>query len=70
MVERTSSRFLSEAENEILLKLLGQRRQNQATAVAQILVARPPDFGIWEKIHVGVATFTKDNIRRSYFIQV
>ncbi|ROT69450.1 putative neural Wiskott-Aldrich syndrome protein-like isoform X1 [Penaeus vannamei] len=30
----------------------------------------PPHHSSWYKIHCGVATFTKDNIRKSFFIQV
>ncbi|CAL4124584.1 unnamed protein product, partial [Meganyctiphanes norvegica] len=65
-----NSILLSREENEALFKLLGPRCQTLATAVVQLFGTEAPHHNSWIKRHCGVATFTKDNNRRSYYIQV
>ena len=65
-----SSILLNKEENEILFRILGQKCQTQASAVVQVFVTESPVHNQWHKRYCGVATFTKDNIRKSYFIQV
>ncbi|XP_069991856.1 actin nucleation-promoting factor WAS [Penaeus vannamei] len=64
------SNKLSEEENQAVFKMLDLRCLAQATAVVQMYGTEPPHHSSWYKIHCGVATFTKDNIRKSFFIQV
>ena len=44
--------------------------QSLCTAVVQVFGTDGPHHNSWRRRHCGVATFTKDNVRRSYFIQV
>ncbi|KAL7647526.1 UNVERIFIED_CONTAM: hypothetical protein RMT77_001126 [Armadillidium vulgare] len=64
------SKLLSNEENETLFKIMGARCQAQVSAVVQVFGTEPPNHSSWKKLHCGAATFTKDNTRRSYFIQV
>ena len=70
IVSNVPSALLSNEENDILFRLLGPRCQTQASAVVQVYMTESPMHSHWSKKHSGVATFTKDNSRRSYFIQV
>ncbi|XP_068221628.1 actin nucleation-promoting factor WASL-like [Palaemon carinicauda] len=64
------SSLLKPEENDIVFKLLGPRCQAQCTAVVQVFGTDGPSHNTWRKRCCGVVTFTKDNVRRSYFIQV
>lgn len=64
------SKLLSQEENETLFRIMGSRCQAQVSAVVQVFVTESPNHSSWKKLHCGIATFTKDNSRRSYFIQV
>ncbi len=44
--------------------------QTLASAVVQVFLADPPGCNRWNKRCCGVATFIKDNHKRSYFIRV
>ena len=44
--------------------------QTLASAVVQVFLADPPGLNRWNKRCCGVATFIKDNQKRSYFIRV
>ena len=44
--------------------------QSLATAVVQVYMAVPTDRDRWTKQHVGVATLSKDNGKRTYFLRV
>ncbi len=44
--------------------------QTLASAVVQVFLADPPSLNRWNKRCCGVATFIKDNQKRSYFIRV
>ncbi|XP_076065602.1 uncharacterized protein LOC143039439 isoform X2 [Oratosquilla oratoria] len=65
-----SSTLLTNEENDTIFRLLGNRCVTLATAVVQMYGTEPPRHNQWHKRHCGVVTFTKDNVRRSYFIQV
>ncbi|XP_064091389.1 actin nucleation-promoting factor WASL-like isoform X2 [Macrobrachium nipponense] len=62
--------LLSQEENEIVCRLLGARCQAKSTAVVQVFGTDGPHHNKWQKRHCGVATFTKDSARKSYYIQV
>ncbi|XP_068249768.1 actin nucleation-promoting factor WASL-like [Palaemon carinicauda] len=64
------SLLLSKEENECVFAALNPRCQSQATAVVEVYGTAPANHSIWNKLGVGIATFIKDNSRRSYFIQV
>ncbi|XP_052338219.1 actin nucleation-promoting factor WAS-like [Oncorhynchus keta] len=64
------SSLLSSQENERLEDLLGRRCASLATAVVQLYMALPHSPTCWSLQHTGVACFTKDNPRRSYFIRL
>ncbi|CDQ78084.1 unnamed protein product [Oncorhynchus mykiss] len=64
------SSLLSPQENERLEDLLGRRCASLATAVVQLYMALPHSPTCWSLQHTGVACFTKDNPRRSYFIRL
>ncbi|XP_045623813.2 actin nucleation-promoting factor WASL isoform X1 [Procambarus clarkii] len=64
------STLLGRDENETIFRLLGTRCQTLSTAVVQVFGTDGPHHNVWRKRHFGVATFTKDNVRRSYYIQV
>ncbi|XP_013991785.1 wiskott-Aldrich syndrome protein [Salmo salar] len=64
------SALLSPQENERLGDLLGRRCASLATAVVQLYMALPHSPTCWSLQHTGVACFTKDNPRRSYFIRL
>lgn len=64
------SHLLDADENQRLVELLGYRKRSLATAVVQLFFAAPPNYDSWMKEQCGVATMTKDGVRRSYFIQV
>ncbi|KAK4302747.1 hypothetical protein Pmani_025179 [Petrolisthes manimaculis] len=61
---------LTRDENDLVFRLLGTRCQTLSTAVVQVFTTESPHHNTWRKKHCGVATFTKDNVRRSYYIQV
>ena len=44
--------------------------QTLSTAVVQVFGTEGPHHNTWRKRYCGVVTFTKDNVRRSYYIQV
>lgn len=60
---------LTEAENELVFILVGNRKQTKATAVVQMFHAHP-DRGQWSKFKTGVVCFVKDNVKKSYFIRL
>ncbi|XP_069987052.1 actin nucleation-promoting factor WASL isoform X4 [Penaeus vannamei] len=64
------STLLSREENEIMIRMLGPRCQTLSTAVVQVFGTDGPHHNAWRKRYCGVATFTKDNARKSYYIQV
>ncbi|XP_064104126.1 actin nucleation-promoting factor WAS-like, partial [Macrobrachium nipponense] len=64
------STLLSREENEVVFKLLGPRCQTLSTTVVQVFGTEGPHHNTWRKRHCGAITFTKDNVRRSYYIQV
>ncbi|XP_063846129.1 actin nucleation-promoting factor WASL-like isoform X2 [Scylla paramamosain] len=64
------SNLISREENELVFRLLDHRCQSLCTAVVQVFGTDGPHHNSWRRRHCGVATFTKDNVRRSYFIQV
>ncbi|KAK8752884.1 hypothetical protein OTU49_008074, partial [Cherax quadricarinatus] len=64
------SSLLTREENDIIFRLLGARCQTLSTAVVQVFGTDGPHHNSWRKRYFGIATFTKDNVRRSYYIQV
>ncbi|KAK7080960.1 hypothetical protein SK128_011306, partial [Halocaridina rubra] len=69
-VVNKASILLSREENDVVFKLLGPRCQTLITAVVQVYGTDGPHHNVWRKRYCGVVTFTKDNVRRSYYIQV
>ncbi|ESN91717.1 hypothetical protein HELRODRAFT_165783 [Helobdella robusta] len=63
------SLVLKASENAVLFQLTGPKCVALASAVVQVYLADPP-FTKWNKRYVGVATFIKDNGKRSYYIRV
>ncbi|XP_042214648.1 neural Wiskott-Aldrich syndrome protein-like [Homarus americanus] len=59
---------LNRDENEKIFRVLGLKCQTLSTRVVQVFGTDGPHHNSWRK-H-GVATFTKDNVRKSYYIQV
>ncbi|KAK2183202.1 hypothetical protein NP493_320g01017 [Ridgeia piscesae] len=64
------SKLLGDEENKRLFQLIGPRCVSLSTAVVQLLLADPPSYQRWMKKLSGVATFIKDNQKRSYFIRI
>eukprot|EP00794_Sanderia_malayensis_P003079 gene3079-3544_t len=64
------SSLLKDHENKEVYELIGKRCVTLATAVVQVYMALPSSRDKWTKRYVGVATVTKDNLRKSYFIKV
>ena len=44
--------------------------QTLSSAVVQVFLAKGPMYNQWSKYCCGVATFIKDNLKRSYYIRV
>ncbi|XP_067836849.1 actin nucleation-promoting factor WAS-like isoform X2 [Heptranchias perlo] len=68
--ENVQSQLLTEQENQVLLELLGRRNVTLASTVVQVYLALPNSTNQWTMRCCGVASFIKDNPRRSYFIRV
>ncbi|ELT88121.1 hypothetical protein CAPTEDRAFT_117654, partial [Capitella teleta] len=64
------SKLLTNAENDQLFALIGQKCVTLASAVVQVVLGEPPSFSRWMKRCCGVACFVKDNPMRSYYIRV
>nr|XP_053632723.1 actin nucleation-promoting factor WASL-like [Cherax quadricarinatus] len=64
------SSLLTQEENDIIFHLLGARCQTLSTAVVQVFGTDGPHHNSWRKRYFGTAIFTKDNVQRSYYIQV
>ncbi len=62
--------LLQSEENSKLFSVIGSRCVSLATAVVQVVLAEPAGSNQWSKKCCGVATFIKDNQKRSYFIRV
>ena len=60
---------LSEAENDLVFTLVGNRKQTKATAIVQMFHAHP-DRNQWSKFKTGVVCFVKDNVKKSYYIRL
>jgi Wiskott-Aldrich syndrome protein len=69
-VSNRSSKLLNAEENQKLFDLIGSRCVTLSSAVVQVFLAKPPGFNQWQKYCCGVATFIKDNLKRSYFIRI
>lgn len=65
-----SSQLLTPAENQQLFELLGPRRFSMATAVVQLVTTQPPSHARWQLQHTGALCLTRDNQRRSYYLQL
>ena len=63
------SSLLSDAENDLLFTMVGNRKQTKASAVVQMFHAHP-DRGQWSKFKTGVVCFVKDNVKKSYYIRL
>lgn len=68
--EHSPSVLLSKDENDVIVRLLGNKSQSLATAVVQVYCSDPPSHTKWTKRFCGVACFVKDHGKRSYFIRV
>ncbi|KAF2351880.1 WH1/EVH1 domain [Trinorchestia longiramus] len=68
--QNARSTLLSDEENQALGKLVGNRVSILAAAVVQVYKTEAPNHNTWHRLHCGVATFSKDNFRRSHYIQV
>eukprot|EP00795_Rhopilema_esculentum_P014200 gene14200-5207_t len=66
----TPSELLNDNENREVFDIIGKRCFSLATAVVQVYMAVPTDRDRWTKQHVGVATLSKDNGKRTYFLRV
>ncbi|OQV18373.1 putative Wiskott-Aldrich syndrome protein [Hypsibius exemplaris] len=69
-LENQPSLLLNKQENELLFDVIGPRCTTLASAVVQVLFSdqgRPPR---WNLYCCGVATFIKDNGKKSFFIRI
>jgi len=64
------SELLSDRENQDVFDIIGKRCFSLATTIVQLYMALPSSRDRWTKQHVGVASLTKDNGKRSYFLRV
>ncbi|KAK7085578.1 hypothetical protein SK128_012808 [Halocaridina rubra] len=64
------SKLLNYEENEAIFQAMGPNTQSQATAVVEVFVTVPPHHNVWTKFLCGVATFTRDSSRKSFYIQI
>ncbi|XP_074644375.1 actin nucleation-promoting factor WASL-like [Tubulanus polymorphus] len=69
-LRNTGSALLTNEENEKLFNLVGARCLALSSAVVQVYMCDPPSTRRWNKRCCGVATFVKDNPKRSYYIRV
>lgn len=69
-IENQPSQLLNNDENNTLFQLIGNRCCSLASAVVQVYLADPPSGQKWNKRCCGVATFIKDNVKRSYYIRI
>eukprot|EP00731_Ephydatia_muelleri_P016684 Em0009g1108a len=67
--ENVLSTLLSKEENDLVVTILGNRKQTKATTVIQMFHANPNKTQ-WTKFSTGVVCFVKDNIQRSYYIRL
>eukprot|EP00731_Ephydatia_muelleri_P012592 Em0006g1486a len=68
-VQSVPSDLLSLEENNLIVTIVGNKRQSKATAVVQMFHANP-DPSQWTKFKTGVVCLVKDNIKRSYYIRL
>lgn len=69
-VEQRTSELLSKEENEIIIRMLGNKCQSLAMAVIQLYLTQAPDHTQWLKKDTGIICFIKDNHRRNYFFRM
>ena len=61
------SLLLTEAENQLLFRLMGKKQQSKAAAVVQMFHALSDG---WTKYKTGVLFYVRDTSKKSYFIRL
>ena len=64
-----SSNLLDYSENQLIFQLIGERCVTLSTAVVQLYKA-DRQLKKWHPITIGVACFTRDGMRKAFYIQV
>jgi neural Wiskott-Aldrich syndrome protein len=65
-----NSKFLLKEENDLILRLVGEKCMSQCTAVAHVFSSQDPSQWSWVRKYSGVLCFVKDFEKRGYFFRM